>query len=72
VINYKYNPKTSYIEVKTIIKKPFIKLINKTTKFYTKSGALISFAGCIEFDKVGLFFDELDTDYFEEFKLIEE
>jgi hypothetical protein len=33
---------------------------------------LISFAGCIRFDKVGLFFDELDTDYFEEFKLIEE
>jgi len=33
---------------------------------------LISFAGCIGFEKVGLFFDELDTDYFEEFKLIEE
>jgi hypothetical protein len=33
---------------------------------------LISFAGCLGFDKIGLFFDELDTDYFNEFKLIEE
>ena len=33
---------------------------------------LISFAGCIGFEKVGLFFDELDIDYFSEFKLIEE
>jgi len=33
---------------------------------------LITFAGCMGFEKVGLFFDELDTDYFEEFKLIEE
>jgi len=33
---------------------------------------LISFAGCIGFEKVGLFFDELDTDYFNEFQLIEE
>jgi len=33
---------------------------------------LISFAGCIGFEKVGLFFDKLDIDYFSEFKLIEE
>jgi hypothetical protein len=33
---------------------------------------LISFSACFGFDKIGLFFDELDTDYFNEFKLIEE
>jgi hypothetical protein len=33
---------------------------------------LISFASCLGFDKIGLFFDELDTEYFNEFKLIEE
>ena len=33
---------------------------------------LITFAGCMGFEKVGLFFDELDMDYFSEFRLIEE
>jgi hypothetical protein len=33
---------------------------------------LISFASCLGFNKVGLFFDKLDTEYFNEFKLIEE
>jgi len=38
VVDYRYNSKNNYIEIQVLIKKPFIKLINKTTKFYTKSG----------------------------------
>jgi len=38
VVNCKYNPQKEIIEITAFIKKPFIKLINKTTKFYTNSG----------------------------------
>jgi paraquat-inducible protein B len=38
VVNCKYNPQKDIIEITAFIKKPFIKLINKTTKFYTNSG----------------------------------
>jgi len=38
VISYKYNPKNNLIEIKAVIKKPFINLVNSSTKFYKKSG----------------------------------
>jgi len=41
ILNYKYNPKINYIEVKVFIKRSFIDLINKTTKFYKKVGVNI-------------------------------
>jgi len=41
VIGYKYNPQKNLIEVKVVIKKPFINLINSSTKFYKKSGVNI-------------------------------